>query len=307
MRKSILIFSITCLFIHLNAQDPTVKQLQTESAKAIKSLDSNGWKRSGTFILNLNQGALSNWVAGGENNTLGINGILNYSINLRNGRHIWDNYFDMALGFQNATSFDKYRKIDDRIDITSKYGYQLTEHWYASLLFNFNSQFLAGYDYSTTPITKISNFLTPGKIILAPGMNYKTASRFSCFISPVGARWVLKVDEDFFNVPKFGVDSAKKSNLEFGAYITAMYRADITKWASYTGRIDLYSNYKRNPQNVDLFMTNLLTMKFNKILATNLSLDLIYDDDVKLFGPSRNKAATQLRSQLGVGFAAKFK
>ena len=281
MRKSILIFAITCLFIHLNAQDPTVKQLQTESAKAIKSLDSNGWKRSGTFILNLNQGALSNWVAGGENNTLGINGILNYSINLRNGRHIWDNYFDMALGFQNATSFDKYRKIDDRIDITSKYGYQLTEHWYASLLFNFNSQFLAGYDYSTTPITKISNFLTPGKIILAPGMNYKTASRFSCFISPVGARWVLKVDEDFFNVPKFGVDSAKKSNLEFGAYITAMYRADITKWASYTGRIDLYSNYKRNPQNVDLFMTNLLTMKFNKILATNLSLDLIYDDDAK--------------------------
>ena len=297
MRKSILIFAITCLFIHLNAQDPTVKQLQTESAKAIKSLDSNGWKRSGTFILNLNQGALSNWVAGGENNTLGINGILNYSINLRNGRHIWDNYFDMALGFQNATSFDKYRKIDDRIDITSKYGYQLTEHWYASLLFNFNSQFLAGYDYSTTPITKISNFLTPGKIILAPGVNYKTASRFSCFISPVGARWVLKVDEDFFNVPKFGVDSAKKSNLEFGAYITAMYRADITKWASYTGRIDLYSNYKRNPQNVDLFMTNLLTMKFNKILATNLSLDLIYDDDAK--------KRLQIKEVLGIGLTVK--
>ena len=297
MRKSILFFAITCLFIHLKAQDPTVKQLQTESAKAIKSLDSNGWKRSGTFILNLNQGALSNWVAGGENNTLGINGILNYSINLRSGRHIWDNYFDMALGFQNATSFDKYRKIDDRIDITSKYGYQLTEHWYASLLFNFNSQFLAGYDYSTTPITKISNFLTPGKIILAPGMNYKTANRFSCFISPVAARWVLKVDEDFFNVAKFGVDSAKKSNMEFGAYITAMYRADISKWATYTGRIDLYSNYKRNPQNVDLFMTNLLTMKFNKILATNLSLDLIYDDDVK--------KRLQIKEVLGIGLTVK--
>ena len=297
MRKSILYFAITCLFIRLNAQDPTVKQLQTESAKAIKSLDSNGWKRSGTFILNLNQGALSNWVAGGENNTLGLNGLLNYAINLRRGRHTWDNYFDMALGFQNATSLNKYRKIDDRIDITSKYGYQLTEHWYASLLFNFNSQFLEGYDYSTTPITKISSFLTPGKIILAPGMNYKTANRFSFFISPVASRWVLKVDEDFFNVAKFGVDSAKKSNMEFGAYITTMYRADITRWATYTGRIDLYSNYKREPQNVDLFMTNLLTMKFNKVFATNLSLDLIYDDDVK--------KRLQIKEVLGIGLTVK--
>jgi hypothetical protein len=58
------------------AQDATVKQIQKESAKEIKSLDSNGWKKSGTFILNLSQGALSNWAAGGENNTLGINSLL---------------------------------------------------------------------------------------------------------------------------------------------------------------------------------------------------------------------------------------
>ena len=203
----------------------------------------------------------------------------------------------MALGFQNATSFDKYRKIDDRIDITSKYGYQLTEHWYASLLFNFNSQFLEGYDYSTTPITKISNFLTPGKIILSPGMNYKTASRFSFFISPVAFRWVLKIDEDFYNVAKFGVDSAKKSNMEFGAYVTATYKADITKWATYTGRVDLFSNYKRNPQNVDVLMNNLLTMKFNKIFATNISFDLIYDDDVI--------KRLQLKEVLGIGLTVK--
>ena len=43
-------------------------------------------------------------------------------INHRKGKNTWDNNFDIALGFQNATSFSKYRKIDDRIDITSKYG-----------------------------------------------------------------------------------------------------------------------------------------------------------------------------------------
>jgi len=297
MRKLILYFIITSLFIQVKAQDGTVKQIQAESSKAVKSIDSNGWKKSGTFILNLSQGALSNWAAGGENSTLGINGIFNYSINLRSGKNTWDNNFDMALGYQNASSFSQYRKIDDRIDITSKYGHQLTQHWYASLLFNFNSQFLQGYDYSTTPYTKISNFLTPGKIILAPGMNYKTANRFSFFISPIALRWVLKIDEDFLNVAKFGVDSAKKSNKEFGAYVTVTYKADISKWATYTGRVDLYSNYLRNPENVDFLMNNLLTMKFNKIFAANLSLDLIYDDDVI--------KRLQVKEILGIGITMK--
>lgn len=297
MRKLVLYLIITSLFIQVKAQDGAIKQIQAESNKEVKSIDSNGWKKSGIFILNLSQGALSNWVAGGEENTLGFNGLFNYSINHRKGKNTWDNHFDIALGFQNATSFSKYRKIDDRIDITSKYGHQLTEHWYAALLFNFNSQFLEGYDYSTEPITKISNFLTPGKIILSPGMNYKTASRFSFFISPVALRWVLKMDEDFYNVAKFGVDSAKKSNKEFGAYVTVTYKADISKWATYTGRFDLYSNYLRNPQNVDLLMNNLLTMKFNKFFATNLSLDLIYDDDVK--------KRLQVKEVLGVGLTVK--
>jgi len=297
MRKLIVYLIITSLFVQLNAQDGTVKQIQAESSKAVKSIDSNGWKKSGTFILNLSQGALSNWAAGGENSTLGINGIFNYSINLRSGKNTWDNNFDMALGYQNASSFSQYRKIDDRIDITSKYGHQLTQHWYASLLFNFNSQFLQGYDYSTTPYTKISNFLTPGKIILAPGMNYKTANRFSFFISPIALRWVLKIDEDFLNVAKFGVDSAKKSNKEFGAYVTVTYKADISKWATYTGRVDLYSNYLRNPENVDFLMNNLLTMKFNKIFAANLSLDLIYDDDVI--------KRLQVKEILGIGITMK--
>jgi hypothetical protein len=48
-------------------------------------------------------------------------------------------------------------------------------------------------------------------------------------------------------------------------------------------------------------------MKVNNWLIVNYNFDLIYDDDVKLFGENNNKAATQLRSQLGVGFAARFK
>jgi hypothetical protein len=278
-------------------QDRTVKELQVAGTRPIKSLDSNGWQLTGTFLLNLNQGALSNWVSGGEERVLGINAHFNYAINFRHGKNTWDNYFDLALGFQNATSFGSFRKIDDRIDVTGKYGHLINHHWYLGVLTNFNSQSLAGYDYNAKGAEKISGFLTPGKITLSPGMDYKTATRFSLFTSPITVRWVTKEDDDLLNVSKFGVDSARRSNTELGAFVTAKYKAAFTKWATYTGRVDLFSNYKREPQNVDVLMNNLLTMKFTRVLATSLSLDLVYDDDLK--------KRLQLKEILGIGLTVK--
>lgn len=276
------------------SQDATVKDLKDAASKDVKSLADtvNGWKKAGTFALNLNQGSLSNWAAGGEQNTLGINGILNYAINYRNGKNTWDNYFDVALGFQNATSFSRFRKIDDRIDITSKYGRQLgTSKWYGTILANFNTQSLKGYDYKTD--TKISNFLTPGKFLLALGLDYKPNDHFSFFISPATSRWIFKKDSDFKNIDAFGVPAGKSIYNEIGAYMSAKYNKPLSAWATYTGRIDLFSNYKRKPGNVDVFFTNLLAMKFNKWLGATISVDMIYDDDII--------KKTQIKEILGIG------
>jgi hypothetical protein len=298
MKRNIFLLTLVIVFISFaNAQDNTVKNLQAAGTKEVKSLDSNGWKKSGNFILNINQGALSNWAAGGEQSVFGINGILNYAINYRQDKNTWDNYFDLALGIQNASSFSKFRKIDDRIDITSKYGYKINKKWFAGLLFNFNSQAIAGYDYSTTPNTKISSFLTPGKILLSPGFDYRPSDKFSLFFSPVTVRWVLKNNADFYRISKFGVDAFKKSNSEIGAYLTARYTVPLNKWATYTSRLDLFSNYKRKPQNIDLLMNNLLTMKFTKNLATTLTFDMIYDDDVI--------KRLQIKEILGIGLTLK--
>ncbi len=261
------------------AQDGTVTGLKAGASKEVKSLDKDGWKKSGTFLLNLNQGSLTNWAAGGEQNTLGINALFNYGINYRKAKNTWDNYFDIALGFQNATSYTKYRKTDDRIDITTKYGHQLSKKWYFAVLGNFNSQSLEGFDYGTTN-TKISNFLAPGKVLLSAGFDYRPNSNFSLFISPATTRWILKKDNDFFTKNLFGVAANTKSYNEIGAFATAKYTKALSKVATYTSRLDLFSNYKRNPQNVDLFMTNLLALKFNKWLGASVSLDMIYDDDI---------------------------
>jgi hypothetical protein len=74
----------------------------------------------------------------------------------------------------------------------------------------------------------------------------------------------------------------------------------------YKTRVDLFSNYKINPQNIDLFITNVLTAKIGKNLAFNWNLDLVYDDDVRLFGPTKKSAGLQLKSIVGIGLQVKF-
>ncbi|HMC99582.1 MAG TPA: DUF3078 domain-containing protein [Ferruginibacter sp.] len=249
-------------------------------AQEAKKEEKDGWSKFGTFTLTVNQGSLKNWAAGGEQNTLGVASVLNLTVNHKKGKYNWNNYFDLGLGFQDATSFTRFRKVDDRIDITSKYGYQFHKKWYATLLLNVNTQTLPGYDYSDSLNTKISNFFTPGKILLSAGLDYRPNEQLSIFISPASIKWVFKADKDFYPIDKFGVAAYHKSYSEIGAYATIKYNHSFTKWSAYTGRLDLFSNYKRNPQNVDVLFTNLLTLKFNKWLGSTISLDMIYDDDI---------------------------
>ncbi|MBK8493909.1 MAG: DUF3078 domain-containing protein [Ferruginibacter sp.] len=291
-----LLLSVIAIY-HSTAQDQTVKEFQKVALKELKPLEQDGWHKAGTFIINVNQGALRNWAGGGEQNTLGFTTLLNYNVNHKKGRMTWNNYFDIALGFQNASSFGQFRKVDDRIDITSKYGYQFSKQWFTALLVNFNTQALAGYQYTDSINTKISNFLSPGKMLLSAGIDYRPDKSFTLFVSPVTTRFIVKNDNDFYTIDKFGVTANRKVNTELGAFATAKFTKKFSQWAYYTGRLDLFSNYERNPENVDLFVTNLLTMKFNKWLATNISVDMIYDDDIV--------KKTQLKEILGIGLTLK--
>ena len=70
--------------------------------------------------------------------------------------------------------------------------------------------------------------------------------------------------------------------------------------------MDLFSNYLHNPQNVDLYFTNMLSMRLSKALALTYNVDMIYDDDVRMFGASGKSAGLQVKSMLGVGLMVKF-
>ena len=290
------------------AQDEKVKKLRSESERNI-SRDPNdtipkAWKKGGLLSINLAQGSLSNWAAGGEDFSLAVNSLVSLYAFYKKEKHSWDNTFDFNLGYVKTTSLGA-RKNDDRFDLLSKYGYALAAKLNLAGIFNIRSQLFKGYTYPGNVKTFSSNFFAPGYILLGIGLDYKPTKHLSIFISPATARWVIVKDTALANKGLYGVTPGKKSNLEFGAFASINYLKEFNKVLSYKARLDLFSNYRRNPQNVDLYMTNSLSAKISRILSATWGLDLIYDDDVRLFGPNKNAAGLQLKSMVGIGFLVK--
>lgn len=308
MKKLLLL--VVLIYSHVSfSQDEKVKKLRAESDRNI-SKDPNdtipkAWKKGGLISVNLAQGSLSNWAAGGENFSLAINSLISLYGFYKKDKHSWDNTFDFNLGYVKTTSLGA-RKNDDRFDLLSKYGYALTPKLNLAGLFNIRSQLFKGYTYPGNIKTFSSNFFAPGYILLGIGLDYKPTKHLSIFISPATARWVIVKDTALANKGLYGVTPGKKSNLEFGAFASINYLKDINKVLSYKGRLDLFSNYRHNPQNVDLYMTNSLSAKISKVLSATWGLDLIYDDDVRLFGTNKKAAGLQVKSLVGIGLLVKF-
>jgi hypothetical protein len=286
------------------AQDNTVTGLKADANKKIAedTTHKSGWKKGGLVTFNIAQGALSNWQGGGDKSSFSAVGFLNLFANFRQDKNIWANTLDLGYGYINTTSLGS-RKSDDRLDLLSKYGYQIGKKTYASALFNFRSQFAKGYVYDkdingAEVKTLTSNALAPAYVLLSLGIDYKPVDYFSVFISPITERWII-VNNDFLSsIGAFGVDPGKKSRNELGAFLSAEFSKDVMTNVTYKARFDAFSNYKNKPGNVDIFWTNILAMKVNKFLSANIALDFLYDDNAI--------GKLQIRQLLGVGLSAKF-
>jgi hypothetical protein len=291
------------------AQDEKVRRLRDESARNIKKIEDTldvAWRRGGVFSTTLSQGTLRNWAAGGDDFSLSINTLLSLYVFYKEGRRSWDNTFDFAFGYVNTTSLGA-RKNDDRIDFLSKYGYAVSPKLNVATLFNFRSQLLKGYSYPTDSTRVLtSDFLSPANLLLSVGLDYKPADAFSIFFSPVTARLVVVSDDTLAAKGSYGVEPGTNSKTEFGAFVTAAYLREFNPIVSYKSRLDLFSNYRHNPKNIDIFWTNLLAVKLTKAFSVSWNVDLIYDDDVRIFGEKANAPATQLKSIVGAGLMLNF-
>lgn len=305
-----------CLLWHVipaAAQDKTVQQMRSDviswRKKKVNDTTKTVWRSGGKYNINLSQGSLSNWAAGGDDFSLSVNSYLSLYSNYSKGPHSWNNMLESYFGYLNTTSSGS-RKNDDRLDILSKYNYACSDRLNISGLINFRTQLFRGYTFEEEDEEEkkvlSSTFLSPAYILLSEGLDYHPFSYLSIFASPVTSRWIIVKDDSLAARGLYGVDSGSHAASEFGAFVTINAERDLSKILSYKGRLDLFSNYKHQPQNIDVFLSNMFLLKVSNILTASWNIDLIYDDDVRLFGKHGTSPALQLKSLIGLGFLLSF-
>jgi len=264
------------------------------------------WKVSGKSALNFSQVSLTNWSEGGDGSVSGAF-LFGITANKLKGRHSWDNNFAFEYGMTKNNS-ESLRKSVDQIYLSSKYGYEIGKPWYLSALFDFKTQSAKGFNYPNNDIY-ISRFFAPAYMNFALGFDFKPNADFSLMLSPLSTKFTFVLDDFLSSTGSFGVDPGSQFRAELGAYLKMAYvKKSLVKNVDFQTRLDLFSNYLKSPQNIDVNWDVKFDMKINEWLSANLGTTLKYDDDIKYKDGTgaEHGARIQFKQFLGVGLFVKF-
>lgn len=278
-----------------------VKTIVEAIENPIEKTETKYWTKSGNLNLLLNQSSFENWVAGGQNN-LAVNAGINYGIHYLKDKTTWDTKIILQYGLAKVEEQD-FTKTDDRLEINSLAGKKLQGNWYGSAFVNFKTQMDKGFDPATGATT--TQLFSPSFIQLGPGLLWKKSNNLSVNIAPATSKLIL-VHKRFTDIPlladqitfnanggSFGVKANETIRYELGASVSTYYKLILMENISMENTLNLFSNYLEETENVDVDYTMNLVMKINKYLSSNLSVQMIYDDNAF--------EGLQVRQVLGLG------
>ncbi len=311
MRKFTLFTALLWLinfsaFSQITDGESKLKKVETDTVAS--------WKKGGVSSLNMAQTSLVNWAAGGQN-SVSLNGLLSLFAIYTDEKNSWENTLDLGYGLLKQSGYKGIMKTDDRIDFTSKYGRKAFKDFYYAGLLNFRTQFAEGYNYPNDSV-KISDFLAPAYLLGAVGLNYIPNQYFNAFISPLTGKFTFVNDPVLSEMGAFGVEPGKRSKAELGGYVRLGFvkndfKEGFFKNFTVASKLDLFSNYLKNPQYIDVNWENIIGMKVNDFISVSINTHLIYDYDIKFDSNgdgdlTGEKARVQFKEILGIGFMYKF-
>lgn len=290
MSRFIHLFKLPTFFVFLYLLPAT-----TFSQDTIDTL--KHWKAGSIISLNFSQVYFNDyWAAGGENSMAALG---NYSgfANFKRKNTTWENKLELNYGITKVEDKEA-RKSDDKLFFSSQLGIKESEHWLYSAFVSFESQFDAGYKYfGDTAKSKISDFMSPAYLIASLGMDYKYDDVFTLFLSPVTEKTTFVMNDDLAAAGAFGVDEGKNARYEIGGSLIASFKREILENVLLQTKLNLFSNYLDNPENIDVNFEMKLDMKINQWLSANFILNAVYDDDVRV---GNDGPKTQLKQVFGL-------
>lgn len=334
MKKLFLLFSfvgLTFTFAQAQVDEKTAADQALKTTVKAAQIDSaKYWKCTGVVGLNASQTALFNWAAGGDNNVTGFV-YANVTLSFKKNKWTWDSNLDTELGEMFSSSLNpKWRKANDKINFTTKGGYQMHPQWYLTLLGSFKSQYRAGWNYLNDEEGNkelISKWLSPSYTDIALGVEYRPNDIFTIGVYPVAGRMTTCTEESLR--PNYGLTQRpdgtyKPIMLNMGLRIDGGINYTLTKNLKIISTLTLFTPYTarihdENGQkfgNFDVDWDVAITYNFLKVFSVSLMTSLKYYDKVLIDGPAWNinpekyhqgpRSRVQFKEVVGLGIGYSF-
>jgi hypothetical protein len=183
----------------------------------------------------------------------------------------------------------------------------------------FKTQISKGFKYTDTTKITVSKFLNPGILTLGFGLDYKPDKKTSINFSPLSYKGTFVPDTGRIDQTIYGILADKKSKHEPGMSFLISHQFQPFRTVTMTNRLQLFTNYTHNPQNIDVDWEMILTASLNWFTDVRVNTHLIFDDDTKtieydkennpVLGPDGKPKKTsriQFKELLGFSFIFRF-
>ncbi len=280
------------------------------------------WKYRSEASFLLSQAALSNWVKGGENSIATSMDITGYAdFNNKPKKLSSKNFIRLNLGFLKSGD-DPVRKNLDLLETNSKLNHKAFGKFDFSAIMLFKTQVASGKSYFKTSdnrdtSTLVSKFMNPAILTIGLGLDYKPNKTTSINFSPLSYRATFVTDTAEIDQTLYGVHRNKKSMHEPGASFMITNEFKPFKNVSVTNRLQLFTNYIHNPQNIDVDWEMIAVANLNWFTDVRFNAHLIFDDDTKtavlkngepvmIDGIQKKTARIQFKEMLGFSLVFRF-
>lgn len=238
-------------------------------------------------------------VGAGQNN-MNLAGAITFYGKYKKGRTNWDNTASWQFGVQKVGAGPiptggeiPFQKTIDELRLNSKYGYaaSVSSKWFfaadVALLTQVTPSFPGTANYRGVLLSNIndtltlSRFFAPAVVNVSPGIDYKPSDAWSIYYSPIAYKGILVTDPDIALLNVHGNEPGKQSFHLMGSLLRIIYQGKYADGkVRYSSNLAFYSNYLKEPQNIDLDWQNQLEFLLIKNLSIHLIFNAFYDHDI---------------------------
>ncbi|NCB67381.1 MAG: DUF3078 domain-containing protein [Bacteroidia bacterium] len=256
------------------------------------------WTKKANSMLQFSQYYVSeNWHQGGSD-YVSILGILNGQLNYDNKKNVqWENNGEWRLGFNSVENGVRlFNTNEDIFKVNSKLGIRAGGNFFYSSSMDFSAQLFKNYKSVTSEDLK-ADFLTPVRMNIGIGMDYKYKKLFSLMLAPVSYKYIYAHKTEKIPVTSFGIEAGKNSLSQIGSSFRAQIAYSPVREIQLDSKLSFYTNYEK----VEIDWEIVTNFTVNRYLSTRLAINPRYDNTVIL--PNNEKAKIQFKELLSFGFS----